>query len=303
MSLKLTLATSFFLVVPTVGFSQPQTIGNIPLAEESVGASVAYEQANAILKGPLAEKDLSKARQLLQIAADQGDPKAKGALGCMLAEGAGGPKDDALALEYFSQAAKAGQVESLYNQGAFLLRGRGAPRDLASALECLSAAAEAGSVHAQVKLADIYYFGVEGIEKDHARALPHLKRATAAGDAWACNILGIMAEYGYSMPRDSTAALHWFTVAANKGNAKAQGNLGRLLRFRKPTEENRLKAYVWLKLSSLQGDSLATYHLSHQRLSMSPAQIIQGDLEIEKFNEVHAQREKEMSADSLQNVR
>lgn len=297
MNFKTFAPASLLAMVPMVAFSQHKAVEFASSVPESVDVSPAYEQARAILNGLAAEEDKLKARQLLQTAADQGSPKAKAALGVMLAEGAGGPKDDARALEYFSQAAEAGQREGLYNRGIFLLQGRGASRDLAAALASLTAAAAAGSIPAHVKLADLYYFGTEGLEKDHSRSLPHVKAAATAGDAWACNILGTMAELGQAMEVSRSSALYWFGLAADKGHAKAQGNLGRMLRSGKPSDREKVECYKWLKLSSLQGISMSTYQLGVHSLSMTAAQIADGEREALRFN---AERSKTPGASFAQ---
>lgn len=249
-------------------------------------AEAAYGQGMVMLSGGKANEgnpDPVSARRAFEEAAAKGHAGAAVQLGILFAEGKGAPKDDALALKYFSEGAAKGQREGLYNQGLFLLQGRGAPRNLELALSSLDAAAKAGSIPAHVKLADLFYFGTDGLAKDHARALPHVKAAAVAGDAWACNILGTMAELGQGMERDRSTAIYWFKVAAEQGHAKAQGNLGRLLRAGKPTDWEKLESYKWLKLSSEQGISMSTYQLNAQSRTMTPAQIAEAEGEVLKF--------------------
>lgn len=256
----------------------------LPLASLSGGEPAAdYEAGVALLSGEGAAADPVAAREAFAKAASQGHALAQLRLGILFSNGSGGPRDDARAFALFSEAAATGQREALYNKGLFLLQGRGAPRDPGAAIEALGAAAAAGSVPAHVKLADLFYFGSPELKADRARALPHVKAAAAAGDAWACNILGTMFEYGYAMPVDRHAALHWFTVAAGKNNVKAQGNLGRMLREGNPSSTGQVGAYMWLKLASSQGDPTAKILLADHLTGMSVSQISEGDRMVGDF--------------------
>lgn len=248
-------------------------------AETASDANAAYEQGVA-----LRDSDPTAARQAFERADQQGNSRAAVQLGILYANGDSVPRDDKKAYGFFAKAAAAGQREALYNKGLFLLDGRGGTRHLKEALASLEAAAAAGSVPAHIKLADLYYFGSEGIGKNYALALPHVKAAATAGDAWACNILGTMAEFGHGMKTDLSAARKWFTDAAEQGNAKAQGNLGRLLRSGNPTDMEKVECYKWLKLSSMQGNSMAAYHLAAHSRSMTSAQTAEGEQEISNFS-------------------
>lgn len=267
MKLESVLVLSFLMLLGDAGAD--------PAADYARGLALQSAEATA--------PDPAAAREAFEKAAAKGHTLAALQLGMMHANGSGGPRDDARAYHYFSEAAAAGQREARYNQGLFLLKGRGVPRDVPAAILSLSAAASEGSLPAHIQLADLFYFGTDGLKPDRARALPHVKASATAGDAWACNILGTMAEYGQAMPVDRNAALHWFSVAAQKGNAKAQGNLGSLLRTVDPTAEGKVKAYLWLKLASLQGNTMATYLLNDHQLGMSADQIAEGDRAVEEF--------------------
>ncbi|RYD36677.1 MAG: sel1 repeat family protein, partial [Verrucomicrobiaceae bacterium] len=234
---KVKLRTAIFLLV-------------LPLAPVGRSEPAAdYEAGVALLPGKTTAADTAAAREAFERASSQGHVLAKVQLAILLSNGSGGPRDDTRALALFSEAAETGQREALYNKGLFLLQGRGAPRDLSVALEALGSAAAAGSVHAHIKLADIFYFGDRDLKADRGRALPHVKAAAMAGDAWACNILGTMAEQGYEMPMDRKMAISWFTVAARKNNIKAQANLGRMLKEGNRTSSDKVAAYKWLSLA------------------------------------------------------
>jgi TPR repeat protein len=246
-------------------------------------AALSYEKGIALQSGKGGPADPAAARREFEKAAGEGHALAAVQLGILHASGSGGPRDDVRALSYFSQAAGKGQREALYNKGLFLLQGRGAARDPATALGSLAAAAAAGSLPAHIKLADLFYFGGDGVPKDHAKARPHVEAAANAGDPWACNIFATMAELGQTMKVDRNTARHWFKVAAEKGNVKAQGNLGRILRDGQPTDQEKIEAYKWLKVASLQSNSMATYQLDLHRRTLTAAQIEEGERQAARF--------------------
>jgi TPR repeat protein len=291
MKLTLLVAASFLVVVPTAVFSQPLTVEFAPSAPESVDPSAAYEQASAILDGTSAEKDLSKARQLFQTAADHGNPNAKGALGFMLAEGKGGPKDEATAVAMMKAAAEAGIASAQMNYGQMLQKGRGIPSDWGAAHSWFEKAAAQNYIPARLELARRYVLREDGAAVNHAKALPHVRAAAEAGDAWAQNTIGVMLEFGQATAPDRVAALKWYRLSAQQGYARGQANAGRLLRAENPGDSETLEAYCWLKLAAEQGDATASDPLKDFESTLTDAQKGDVSQEIEKYRGIiHSKR-------------
>ena len=226
-----------------------------PCRSEEPAALV--ERGNSYLNGEGKNKDPAKAREYFQAAAELGSAPGKGLLGFMLAEGLGGPRNEREAVEWMREAAEAGLASARFNYGGMLEAGRGVPRDVAAALAWYEQAAAQNYSHARLKLANRYYLGAPGIEPDHAKALPHVSAAAAAGDPWAQNVLGTMFEFGQATKPDSSLARHWYRLAAEQGDAKAQSNLGRQFRYGSPDGKDPVLAYKWLKLSAMQGEVTA----------------------------------------------
>ncbi len=97
-------------------------------------------------------KDLGKAAELFQKAADQGDLKAQYNLGVCYASGEGVPKDLGKAAELFQKAADQGYPKAQYELGMSYRNGEGVPKDLGKAAELFKKAADQGDVQAQYEL-------------------------------------------------------------------------------------------------------------------------------------------------------
>lgn len=153
-------------------------------AADKGSSSAMVELGVAYATGAGLPKDEAKARQLLERAAAAGNPRgisnlaalggggasdpvktrallAKGAesnaeaqyqLGLMLADGIGGPKDDAGARALFEKAAGQGHPGALMQMGAFAQAGRGGPRDSDAAKAYYEKAAALGNADAKAAL-------------------------------------------------------------------------------------------------------------------------------------------------------
>jgi TPR repeat protein len=96
--------------------------------------------------------DPVKARALLAKAAETNSAEAQYQLGLMIAEGVGGPQDDAAARALFEKAAAQGHVGAMVQMGAFAQAGRGGPKDESAAKAYYEKAAELGNEDAKAAL-------------------------------------------------------------------------------------------------------------------------------------------------------
>ncbi len=55
-----------------------------------------------------------------------------------------------------------------------------------------------------------------------------MEQKAAAGDLMAQNVMGMAYKYGLGVKQDHTRSLHWFRLAADRDDADAQFNLGRI---------------------------------------------------------------------------
>lgn len=105
----------------------------------------------AALGGAGAPSDPARSRELLAKAAET-NAEAQYQLGLMLAEGTGGPKDDAGARALFEKAAAQNHAGALEQMGAFAEAGRGGPKDVEAAKAYYQRAADLGDDNAKAAL-------------------------------------------------------------------------------------------------------------------------------------------------------
>jgi uncharacterized protein len=105
----------------------------------------------AALSGGGAAADPARSRELLAKAAET-NPEAQYQLGLMMADGTGGPQDDASARTLFEKAAAQNHPGALERMGAFAQAGRGGPKDSAAAKAYYERAAALGDEDAKAAL-------------------------------------------------------------------------------------------------------------------------------------------------------
>jgi len=105
----------------------------------------------AALGGASTSTDPARGRELLSKSAET-NAEAQYQLGLMLAEGTGGPKDDAAARSMFEKAAAQNHPGALERMGAFAQEGRGGPKDAAAAKSYYQRAADLGNEDAKAEL-------------------------------------------------------------------------------------------------------------------------------------------------------
>ncbi len=98
--------------------------------------------------------------------------------------------------------------------------------DLPAALKEFLPLAKAGNSLAQVRLAEIYFNGGTGVERDIPRGMEWLRKAAAAGNADAIFFLGRVLVGGLlGQARDLPEGVRLLEIAAKAGNAQAMGVL------------------------------------------------------------------------------
>lgn len=232
-----------------IGLSSAEPSTTPPDAAEKT-----YLEARAIVSS---SGDMARARTLFEQAAQAGNMKARGVLGYMQLTGSGGAKDEAAALANLKAASDAGIASAMVNLASMHEKGLGVPVSLPLALSFYQKAATAGSVEGRKRAIDILYFGRDDVKPDYEKALPLIQAAASDGEPHACNLLGIMHEFGQGVDTDLPKAIQWFRTAATKGDLKAQCNFGRLLRQTSTSPSDLLEAYRWIRLSAERGEITA----------------------------------------------
>lgn len=194
-------------------------------------------------------KNVSRAVEYYERAADQGSAVAQATLGTIFTKGLQGKVDYEQAAKWYKKAADQGEADGQLGLGVSYALGHGVAVNFEEARRLLAAAADKGQVEAEYDLA-------------------------------------IMVEEGKGGPPDRDLAAHYYEMAADKGLVKAQYRYGLLLARESESASSRIAAYKWLMLAqdSLKESSAA---LSDVRKSMSAEEINEADHEVDHWRLAH----------------
>lgn len=235
-----------------------------------------------VLQGEYVEKDPSLAANYLQYAADRGHPAAQRLLGSLYVEGEGVPKDPAKAADWWRSAVANGDPLAAFLLSRAYQAGRGVPKDEAEALRLLHVAADRGVGIAKLYL---YYAFRSGLEGDREAALRLLHDAAEEGIADAQYWLG--SEYTHR--NDMSASISWFRKAAMQGHVEAQSRLGVIMLLSREYASNRKEAVDWLIKASAGGNEPAKIIVEVLRGEADPSKLrsIRYFLEQSEFFQLH----------------
>ena len=116
----------------------------------------------------------------IKAAAEQGIAESQYNLGVMYGNGLGVPKDDAVAVKWYTKAAEQGLARAQYNLAVKYDNGTGVPEDDAVAVKWYTKAAEQGHASAQTNIGIMYAKG-NGVPEDYAMAYMWWNLASAQG--------------------------------------------------------------------------------------------------------------------------
>jgi hypothetical protein len=192
---------------------------------------------NLYAQGRGVPKDLEKARQLMQAAADQGFQPAQTALAQL-----GGPAPAAVpGTDIFQKAVQ------VYNSG-----------DHAGAAVLVQQAAQAGNPTATYELGYMFENG-DGLERDPAQAAQWYMKAAQMGDAAAAAAVGQLYEQGNQVQENWETAAQWYAKSAAQGNRMGEFRLGRAYEYGVGVPLDLGQAEGWYDKAAAQGDSQAAF--------------------------------------------
>jgi TPR repeat protein len=171
-------------------------------------------------------------------------------------------KDYARAFKEWKAAADAGQAEAQFDLGVLYAQGLGVQRDLTVAESWYRKAAEQGNAEAEFALGQMYSRGW-GVPRDEADALRWFQMANSPESDGPSTDWSLIE--GYGVPQDQKIAAYWYELAAQRGHAEAQFNLGRLYAAGKggiPHDEEQ--ALRWVRASASQGYPPAQARLGYR---------------------------------------
>jgi TPR repeat protein len=163
--------------------AQPLAQPEPPSFDEVLARAQAGEVIMQLTVGAMYEErgSYTNAVRWYQEAASHGNPGGQFKLGLLHAQGAGVPRDLAVAVKWFELAAKQGFAPAQYNLGVCWEKGLGTPKqDYAEALKWYLLAAEQNDLFAQ-KAAGVFYEKGHGVKADPAEAYKWYAFAAAKG--------------------------------------------------------------------------------------------------------------------------
>lgn len=209
-------------------------------------------------KGLGTEKDPAAAYRAALLAYETGTPAGKFVLGRCLADGIGTTRNEQAGERLIRESAGDGFPLGRLAVAELLLQ----KKDVTGAKPLLEQASTSGVLRAKVLLADLYYAGSAGIERDVVRALNLLAEAAEAGLP-AAQFRMFERLSGETPEKDLVRAGGWLVKAAEGGDRDAQAALARehlqqeggIRRLELPRDQDA--ARTWAELAAGQGSSAA----------------------------------------------
>jgi hypothetical protein len=160
-------------------------------------------------------KDPVQGRAWLEQAAAKGEPSAAYNAGLLLMS-TGASQDLTRAVELLRIAADAELPDAQHALGALYITGRGVSRDAAEAARWFRRGMRNGNLAAEVEYA-ILLFNGEGVPANEAVAARHFRHAATLGNAIAQNRLARLYAVGRGVPQNLVEAAAWHLLAAQQG--------------------------------------------------------------------------------------
>jgi hypothetical protein len=219
-------------------------------------------------------KDYQTAYRQWKAMAEAGQAEAQFDLGVLYAQGLGVRRDLSEAARWYRQSADQGNAEAEFALGQMYSRGGGAPRDLDDAMRWFQMANDPNSDGPPTDWTVIQGYG---IRQDQQQAAYWYQLAAEKGHAEAQYNLGRLYATGQGVPRDQEQALRWIRGAASQGYSPAQARFGiRYANGNGIAQDHRL-AYFWLTLALLHGDKSVEKLRTAEAAKLSPEVVATTD--------------------------
>lgn len=212
-----------------------------------------FELGRCYFDGLGTEMDQDRGYELVLSSANEGFAPAQNYIGAIYANGEKVEKNDDIAFEWLKKSADQGFPKALFNVSRFYHMDK--YKDDAKCIECLYKAAEG-------KYPDALYFVamriIRGADKERSihDAIEQLNLAASKGFALADNQLGMMYFRGDHVEKDYVEAEKHLLAAAEKGNTDAMYTLGRIYHSDTDMHDSR-KAFKWFERAATDGDARA----------------------------------------------
>jgi TPR repeat protein len=206
-------------------------------------------------------RHLKMALNWFRKAAEKGHAKAQHQLGQIYAWRFSKLHDFDAALFWLNKAIEQGDSDAAISLGR-ALKDRD---DVTGAIRCWEQAIAMGNTEGFYCLGHTYLDG-EGVERNKDKAIALFRQAAELGNVHAQTSLGWALNDARGMlppPATLSESLHWFTVAADRGDAYAQYTLGSISRRGYEELRDIKRAVRYLRLSGAQGYIYAQLELGY----------------------------------------
>jgi TPR repeat protein len=154
--------------------------------------------------------------------------------------------------------------------------GKDVPRDYKEAVYWYRRAAEQGFAGAQNNLAVMYEQGL-GVPKDESEAVKWYRKAAEGQNAKAQHSLGVMYRDGRGIPHDLGEAAKWISRAAEQSHHSAFRDMGEIYWKGLGVSQNNIRAYMWWRLGTLQGDKESERLLGIAAAKMNSSHVAEAE--------------------------
>jgi len=229
------------------------------IASELSDATAAYKAGN-----------FSKAASLFIPLAKRGEAQAQGFLAAMYDKGQGVSQDYEAAAKWYRLAAEQGNASAQSSLAFMYSKGQVVPLDYKEALKWYRLAAEQGNADAQLRLGDWFsfwganVFTRQSVSQDNLEipkdyndlkaAVKWYQLAAEQGNADAQLRLGDWYADEKSKSKDYAEAVKWYRLAAENGNVDAQVKLVGWYADGKVVTQNPVVAYMWANIAALNAE-------------------------------------------------
>jgi TPR repeat protein len=195
------------------------------------------------------ERDSVEAVRWYRLAADQGDADAQRALAANYLLGKGVAKDIPTGLGWYRKAAENGDIAAKIMLGGIYANSEFVPNDAAEAVVWFSSAFKAESL--TCSLAEKY-----------SEDLQWFLSVAEIGDGDVLlNVAKIYSSTGGGVPQDNTEALHWYRLAADKGNEEALCFIGKMYETGDGVDQDFSEAMRWYQEAAERGNAGAMFNI------------------------------------------
>jgi len=111
------------------------------------------------------------------------------------------------------------------------------------------------------------------IHRDYRKTVEELRDLAERGEARAQYDLGLLYDKGQGIPQSDKQAFHWYQMAAEQDDDRAQYNLGLMYANGQGAQQDNVGAYYWISLAAAQGNKHALDARDYLSGKMTAAEI------------------------------